>query len=212
MSSYLLAFLISDFDVNTNEATITQGDTIHRIYARSQDVSRTAFALDNSYRLLKALEEYAKYDYELTKVDSGAIPDFGAGAMENWGAIFYKEQYLIGEENSHPRDVMRIMTVVAHELAHQFFGNVVTCEYWNYIWLNEGFAAFFEYFLVDRANTGLRMHDMFNVEKVQYAFKVDSVESSHPMTFDGSTISGIIYDKGKITICLSTHLNLIKIF
>lgn len=120
------------------------------------------------------------------------------GAMENWGSIFYKEQYLIGEENSHPRDVMRIMTVVAHELGHQFFGNVVTCEWWSYIWLNEGFATLFEYLLVDKVHEGLRMHDFFNVEKVQNAFKVDSVESSHPMTYDGSTITGIIYDKGNI--------------
>lgn len=79
MSSYLLAFLISDFGVLTNEATIEAGETIHRIYARKQDIQRTAFALDNSYKLLKALEEYAKYDYEISKMDSGAIPDFGAG-------------------------------------------------------------------------------------------------------------------------------------
>lgn len=206
MSSYLLAFLISDFGVLSNEETIAPGETIHRIYARSQDVDRTAFALDYSYKLLKALEEYAKYDYEITKMDSGAIPDFGAGAMENWGSIFYKEQYLIGEENSHPRDVMRIMTVVAHELGHQFFGNVVTCEWWSYIWLNEGFATLFEYLLVDKVNPALRIQDFFSVEKVQNAFKVDSVESSHPMTFDGSTITGIIYDKGEITLFIANTL------
>lgn len=115
--------------------------------------------------------------------------------MENWGLILYKEQYLIGDENSHPREVFDILRVTAHELGHQFFGNVVTCKWWEYIWLNEGFATLFEYLLVENVHPTYRMKDYFNVNKVQYAFRADSLETSHPMTYSGSTQTPIIYDK-----------------
>lgn len=79
-----------------------------------------------------------------------------------------------------------------------FIGNVVTCQWWNYIWLNEGFATVFEYLLVEMEYPQFRMRDLFNVIKVQGAFRPDALESSHPMTFDGQTQSLIIYDKGML--------------
>ena len=138
----------------------------NRIYARSNDVEKAQFALDNSITFLKELERYCKTGYELPKMYSAALPDFGAGkklklvlcfiklkiisftllkgAMENWvrkfnffiadllfkiwclqGLITYKEQYLIGDEKSHPRDVLEILKTVAHELGHQFFGKFI---------------------------------------------------------------------------------------
>lgn len=116
--------------------------------------------------------------------------------MENWGLITYKEQYLIVDENSHPKDVYGTHRVIAHELSHQFFGDLVTCKWWDQIWLNEGFATVFEYLLVGNVNPELRMRDLFNIETVQYALKSDAMESTHPITFDGSSQSVIIYDKG----------------
>lgn len=118
--------------------------------------------------------------------------------MENWGLITYKEQYLIGDENSHPREIFGILTVIAHELGHQFFGNVVTCKWWDQLWLNEGFATVFEYLLVEIVYPELRMRDYFNTESLQSAFKTDAVESSHPMTYDGNRLTGIIYAKGEV--------------
>ena len=140
--------------------------------------------------------------------------------MENWGLITYKEQYLIGEENSHPRDVLEIMKTVAHELGHQFFGklnflplvmtnidalcpgNVVTCKWWDQIWLNEGFATLFEYLLVENRYPELRFRDYFNVQKLQNAMRSDSLESTRAMLAPAETpseISGlfdrIAYDK-----------------
>lgn len=126
------------------------------------------------------------------------------GAMENWGLITYKEQYLIGDESSHPRDVLEILKTVAHELGHQFFGNLVTCQWWDQIWLNEGFATFFEYVLVENTHPELRMRDYFNIEKVQNALKVDALETTRAMFSDAETPSGIsnlfdrvAYDKCK---------------
>jgi aminopeptidase N len=117
--------------------------------------------------------------------------------MENWGLIIYKETNLIGDENSHHYDFLRILQVVAHELGHQFFGNLVTLEWWNYTWLNEGFATLFEYLLVENVYPNYRIRDFFNVVKVHNSMVIDSVESTHPLTYAGSTIGQIIYDKGE---------------
>jgi aminopeptidase N len=88
------------------------------------------------------------------------------------------------------------LQVVAHELGHQFFGNLVTCKTWDYTWLNEGFATLFEFLLVENLNPDLRIRDFFNVNKVKVALRVDSVETTHAMSYGGETISETIYDKG----------------
>lgn len=127
--------------------------------------------------------------------------------MENWGLILYKEQYLIGDESSHPRDVLEIVKTVAHEIGHQFFGNVVTCKWWDHIWLNEGFATLFEYLLVDNVRPELRMKDYFNVQKLQNAMKSDSLESSRAMYSNAETpaeISGL-FDRIAYDKCKSLH-------
>lgn len=118
--------------------------------------------------------------------------------MENWGLIAYKEQYLIGDAaTSHHYDILEILLTVSHELAHQFFGNVVTCRWWDQIWLNEGFATLFEYLLTEKLYPQIRAQEYFNVNKLQLALKVDSLESSNPMTFDGSGAYEINYYKGE---------------
>ena len=124
--------------------------------------------------------------------------------MENWGLTTYKEQYLISDENSHPRDVLEILKTVAHELGQQFFGNAVTCKWWNQIWLNEGFATLFEYLLVDNVYPKMRMQDYFNVQKLQNALKVDALETTRAILSDAETPAGIsglfdriAYDKCK---------------
>lgn len=204
MSTYLLAFIVSDFGHITNEAGLPENAIVHKIYARKDDVERTRYALNLGYELLNELARYAKYDYELEKMTSAAVPDFGAGAMENWGLITYKEQYLIGDEDSHPRDVLEIQKTIAHELGHQFFGNVVTCKWWDQIWLNEGFATLFEYLLVENTHPELRFRHYFNVQKVQNAFRSDALETTRAMLSYAETpsdISGlfdrIAYDKCK---------------
>jgi aminopeptidase N len=224
MSSYLLAFVVSDFDFISNGASLEDGDTLHRIYARKSDVANTQFALDNGVKFLKELENFNKFSYELEKMYQVAIPDFGAGesdsflllilfvftklhnysgAMENWGLITYKEQYLIGNENSHPRDVLEILLTVAHELAHQFYGNSVTCKWWDYIWLNEGFATLFEYLLVDRVYPDERMQHYFNLNALQYAMRSDAKETTRAMLKHvetpkeiGDLFDNIAYQKG----------------
>lgn len=174
-------------------------------------------ALDGAVQFLKHLENYVSFDYELPKMSHAAIPDFAAGneqnylkiqqnfnkikfsgAMENWGLITYKEQYLIGNEQSHHYDILEILLTVAHELSHQFFGNVVTCKWWDYVWLNEGFATLFEYLLVDLAYPDTRPFNSFNVNKLQNVMKIDALATTHPITYEGeSSIYEITYHKGE---------------
>ncbi|KAL7036535.1 hypothetical protein ACKWTF_008841 [Chironomus riparius] len=198
MSSYLLAFVVSDFAYRSmyNGPDKTE----HRVYAREEDVENVKMSLVNSDIFLRKLEEYCNYVYEIPKMYSAAIPDFAAGAMENWGLILYKEQYLIVNEESHPREIFNMWTVTAHELAHQFFGNLVTYDWWDKIWLNEGFASFFEYVLVELAypDEGFRGH--FNTRATQNAFRRDSLHSTQPMTTELPKPTEINYDKGGAVI------------
>jgi aminopeptidase N len=89
MSSYLLAFIVSDLEAITNEGTKGEGDTLHRVWVRPDSLSKADYALKNSEDVLKALEEYVGFKYELPKVDSAGVPNKG-GAMENWGMVTYR--------------------------------------------------------------------------------------------------------------------------
>lgn len=127
--------------------------------------------------------------------------------MENWGLVLYNEQYLIGNEKSHHDDVLNILKISAHQLGHQFFENLVTCKWWDHIWLNEGFATLFQYLLVENVYPVLRMKDYFNVQKVQNALRVDALDTTRPMLFDAAIptdisalFDAIAHDKGEFKL------------
>lgn len=136
MSSYLLAFVVSDLVAITSADILEEGDTLHRIWVRPDSVSKANYALIESISALKALEFYNGFDYKLPKVDSAGVPNKG-GAMENWGMVTYRENAMIYEleyqDISHTQKLSGV-DVISHELAHQFFGDSVTCEWWDYIW------------------------------------------------------------------------------
>uniref|UniRef100_A0A8B9L915 Aminopeptidase n=1 Tax=Astyanax mexicanus TaxID=7994 RepID=A0A8B9L915_ASTMX len=115
--------------------------------------------------------------------DQIAIPDFGAGAMENWGLIMYRETALLYEEGvSSTSNKEWIATVIAHELAHQWFGNLVTMKWWNNLWLSEGFATYISYLGVNKVEPTWDILDLIVLKEVQPAMEVDSLNSSHPLS------------------------------
>uniref|UniRef100_A0A671LBD0 Aminopeptidase n=1 Tax=Sinocyclocheilus anshuiensis TaxID=1608454 RepID=A0A671LBD0_9TELE len=182
MSTYLLAFIVSDFgfiEQNIDKLQI-------RIFARQEAINagQGEYALNVTGPILKFFEKYYNVPYPLPKSDQIALPDFNAGAMENWGLITYRETALLyDEEISSNGNKERIVTIIAHELAHQWFGNLVTLRWWNDLWLNEGFASYVEYLGADEAEPDWNVKDLIVLNDVHRVFAIDALASSHPLSF-----------------------------
>lgn len=179
MSTYLVAFIVSDF--LSISKTSLHGVQIS-VYAVPEKIDQAEFALDAAVRLLDFYEDYFDIQYPLPKQDLAAIPDFQSGAMENWGLTTYRESALLFDpDKSSASDKLGITMVIAHELAHQWFGNLVTMQWWNDLWLNEGFAKFMEFVSVNITNPELEVEDYF-MAKCFEAMEVDALSSSHPVS------------------------------
>uniref|UniRef100_A0A4W6ELQ4 Aminopeptidase n=1 Tax=Lates calcarifer TaxID=8187 RepID=A0A4W6ELQ4_LATCA len=179
MSTYLVAYIVSDF---LSVSKTTQHGVKISVYAVPEKINQTAYALDAAVKLLDFYDNYYDIPYQLPKHDLAAIPDFQAGAMENWGLSTYRETGLLFDpDRSSASDKLGITKVIAHELAHQWFGNLVTMEWWNDLWLKEGFAKFMEYISLDISYPELHVDDFF-LGKCFDAMEVDSLSSSHPVS------------------------------
>uniref|UniRef100_A0A4W5PDG3 Aminopeptidase n=1 Tax=Hucho hucho TaxID=62062 RepID=A0A4W5PDG3_9TELE len=176
MSTYLLAFTVSDFDFI--------GSTHERVdiktYARPEAIKagQAKYAASITGNILGTTAAYF-----ISTLDQIALPDFSAGAMENWGLVTYRETALLYEEGvSSTSNKEWIATVIAHELAHQWFGNLVTMKWWNDLWLNEGFATYISYMGVDHIEPTWNIKDLIVLNDIQTVFQVDSLASSHPLS------------------------------
>ncbi|XP_012723064.2 aminopeptidase N [Fundulus heteroclitus] len=181
MSTYLLAFIVSDY----GHISSTIDKVNIRIFARKPAIAagQGDYALNITGPILKFFENYYNSTYPLPKSDQIAIPDFNAGAMENWGLITYRETALLyDEEFSSNSNKERIATIIAHELAHMWFGNLVTLRWWNDLWLNEGFASYVEYLGADKAEPSWNVKDLIVLGDVHRVFAVDALTSSHPLS------------------------------
>lgn len=179
MSTYLVAFIICDFHSISKKS---QHGVEISVYTVPEKISQAEYALDTAVTMLDFYDEYFDIPYPLPKHDLAAIPDFQSGAMENWGLSTYRESGLLFDpEKSSSSDKLGITKVIAHELAHQWFGNLVTMQWWNDLWLNEGFAKFMEYVSVNITHPELQVNDYF-LEKCFTALSVDSLSSSHPVS------------------------------
>ncbi|XP_030624172.1 endoplasmic reticulum aminopeptidase 1 [Chanos chanos] len=179
MSTYLVAFIVCDFLSVTK--TSQHGVQIS-VYTVPEKIGQAGYALDTAVTLLDFYDDYFDIPYPLPKQDLAAIPDFQSGAMENWGLTTYRESGLLFDpEKSSTSDKLGITQVIAHELAHQWFGNLVTMQWWNDLWLNEGFAKFMEFVSVNITHPELQVNDFF-LEKCFAAMDVDSLTSSHPIS------------------------------
>lgn len=140
MSTYLVAVLVSDFQ------STKMVENKYAVYARPNAVDQAEYALSAISKLVKFFETKLDMEYPIEKLDMVALPDFEMNAMENWGLLTYRETSLLYDENhSSITSKQAIRNVIAHEIAHQWFGNLVTPKWWKYLWLSEGFGRYFQY-------------------------------------------------------------------
>ncbi|CAM9196354.1 unnamed protein product [Chrysoparadoxa australica] len=179
MSTYLLAFCVGEFD-------FVQGITAHGVLIRvftppgKRELGR--FALEVAKDTLDLYDDFFKVPYPLPKLDMIAIPEFAMGAMENWGLVTYREvDVLLDENKASTQQRQRVASVIAHELAHQWFGNLVTMKWWRALYLNEGFASWTQTFALACLFPGWGMWEQFTVDDQAAALRLDSLRSSHPI-------------------------------
>lgn len=201
MSTYLLAFIVGDFEFIEGK---TKRGVVVRVFVTPGKKHQAKFALNTAIKTLDFYEKYFAINYPLPILDLIAIPDFSHGAMENWGAITYRESaLLVDEENSSASNKQWVALVIAHELAHQWFGNLVTMHWWTDLWLNEGFASYIEYLAVDYIFPKWDIWTQFAHNDLNVALKLDSLNSTHPVEIEvkhpdeiGEIFDEVSYSKG----------------
>lgn len=205
MSSYLVAFAVTDFSHLKKDKSA--------VWARADAIKSAEYALKIGPQLLKFYEKFFDIEFPLPKIDMLALPDFTAGAMENWGLITFRESAMLFEEGNTPQvNKQRIATVMAHEMAHQWFGNLVTPDWWSELWLNEGFATYLEYVGTDSIEPAWKSMDMFVIHEVQGVFQLDALKTSHQISVQvqnpeeiNDIFDRISYGKGATVIRMMRH-------
>ncbi len=179
MSTYLLAFIVGD--LASVERSAPDG-TLVRVWATRGKEELGRSALEDAIRILTYFNDYFGIPFPLKKLDHLAIPDFAAGAMENWGAITYRETALLFDpENSAANTRQRIAEIIAHETAHMWFGDLVTMEWWDDLWLNESFASWIGNKAVDSLYPEWNMWTQFLFQDTNSGMELDALRNSHPI-------------------------------
>ncbi len=199
MSTYLVFFGVGEFDIQTD----IKDPRVRTVTLPGQQ-EHAAYGMDFGRRALAFSEAYYGIDYPLTKMDLIAIPDFAFGAMENWGAITFRENLLLYYPGTTSRaGEERICEVTAHEIAHQWFGNLVTPSDWKYLWLNESFATYFGFGVVAEFYPDWEIWDKFLHGQTATAMARDALHETFPIEIPGgehvvinSSTAPIIYNKG----------------
>ncbi|KAI7518241.1 hypothetical protein KC316_g20491, partial [Hortaea werneckii] len=183
-STYLLAWAFGDFEyVEDFTRRKYNGKNLPvRVWTTRGLKEQGKLALESAHQIVDYFSEIFRIDYPLPKVDLLAVHEFSHGAMENWGLITYRTTaVLFDPESSDQKYRNRVVYVVAHELAHQWFGNLVTMDWWNELWLNEGFATWVGWYAVDHLHPDWNVWGQFVTEGMQMAFNLDSLRTSHPI-------------------------------
>ena len=203
MSSYLVAFAFGELQSKTDH---TKDGVLVGVYAtKAHKPKELDFALDIATRAIEFYEDFYQTKYPLPQSLQLALPDFSAGAMENWGLITYREAYLLLDPDNTSLEMKKLVaTVITHELAHQWFGDLVTMKWWDNLWLNESFANMMEYLSVDGLEPDWHIWEMFQTNEASSALSRDATDGVQPIqmeindpadiesVFDGA----IVYAKG----------------
>jgi len=209
MSTYLVYLGVGEFEYLTGKI----GKTQVRVITTKGNKSKGKYSLELGKKLLLSYEKYFGIKYPLPKLDLIAIPDFASGAMENWGAITFRETILLYDpKTSSTRTKQYIAEVISHEIAHQWFGNLVTMKWWNDLWLNESFATFMATKFVDKFYPEWDLWNQFVEDAMNAAMGLDSLKNTHPIDVKVNSTSeireifdAISYDKGGCVLRMLEH-------
>src|SRR5438132_315674 len=199
MSTYLVALAVAKL---TPQTALVDGTRV-TIYTTVQHAALAGFAREVMEACLPRLNAYFAVRYPLPKLDLVGVPDFAAGAMENWGAIFFRENRLLVDAAQASASTLRaVANVITHEVVHQWFGNLVTMEWWDDLWLNESFATWLACKIVDDWRPDWRSWTEFVRDK-QAPFGVDALFSTGPISSKVRTaaeaeemLDDLTYEKG----------------
>lgn len=203
MSTYLVAFAFGELQ---SKITETKGGVKVGVFAtKAHQPKELDFALDIAKRAIEFYEDFYQTPYPLPHSWQLALPDFSAGAMENWGLVTYREAYLLLDPDNTSLEMKQLVaTVITHELAHQWFGDLVTMKWWDDLWLNESFANMMEYVAVDALQPDWHIWELFQTSEAPMALQrdaTDGVQSVHvdvnnPAEIDALFDGAIVYAKG----------------
>lgn len=203
MSTYLVAFGFGD--LQSQYTTTKSGVKVGVFATKAHAAKELTFALDIAKRSIEFYEDFFQTPYPLPHSWQLGLPDFSAGAMENWGLITYREAYLLLDpDNTSLKMKQLVATVIAHEVAHQWFGDLVTMKWWDDLWLNESFANMMEYVAVDALEPDWKIWENFQTSDVPAALQrdaTDGVQAVHvavedPAEVDALFDAAIVYAKG----------------
>ncbi|MCT3032038.1 M1 family metallopeptidase [Pediococcus parvulus] len=203
MSTYLVAFAFGE--LQSKVTTTKSGVKVGVFATKAHQAKELDFPLDIAKRSIEFYEDFYQTPYPLPHSWQLALPDFSAGAMENWGLVTYREAYLVLDPDNTALDMKQLVaTVIAHELAHQWFGDLVTMKWWDDLWLNESFANMMEYVAIDAIEPDWHIWEMFQTSEAAAALQrdaIDGVQSVHvnvenPAEIDALFDGAIVYAKG----------------
>ncbi|MHA7647078.1 M1 family metallopeptidase [Nitrosopumilus sp. S4] len=209
VSTYLIYLGVGEFEYLTGKV----GKIQIRVITTKGNKSKGKFSLELGKKLLTSYEKYFGIKYPLPKLDLIAVPDFAAGAMENWGAITFRETILLYDpKTSSTKTKQFIAEVISHEIAHQWFGNLVTMKWWNDLWLNESFATFMATKFVDKYYPDWDLWNQFVEDAMNVAMGLDSLKTTHPIDVKVNSpaeireiFDAISYDKGGCVLRMLEH-------
>lgn len=203
MSTYLLALVMGE--LQSTSATTKSGVEVNVWATPAQKPGSLDYALREAVKIVEFFDEYFGVPYPLPKADHVAVPDFSAGAMENWGLITYRETALIvDDQHSSLAARQYVSSVIAHELSHQWFGNLVTMKWWNNLWLNESFASIMENIAPDALHPEWNVWLDFDTSSSVIALRRDAIDGvqsvqtdvNHPDEIQSLFDGAIVYSKG----------------
>ncbi|XP_060803818.1 glutamyl aminopeptidase isoform X2 [Amyelois transitella] len=206
MSTYLACFVVCDFAFKETEVDsngIGKNFTL-RSFAQKGQTNKIDFAQDIGKRVTEFYIKYYEVPFPLPKLDMIAIPDYQSGATEHWGLITYREtSFLVDEATASSKNKISVANTIAHELAHMWFGNLVTMKWWDEVWLNEGFASYMQVKSLNAIEPSWTMLDQFLTKTLHSVLVTDAKLSSHPIVQTVDTpdqitaiFDAISYNKG----------------